>query len=322
MTEDRRNSTSLADQLRLRLRRDPGDELIVDGKKTHVNWPASFVRVAPGLFAEIVLDLPATIQSFPMDAWSGTPQELLKAAWTRTLNRTKYEIEELDVGLDEPLLVIKGEAPYITAFALSPCTVFKQPDGKEAFAALVAIPTPEYLLLYPFWDKNLSDAETTAQQMANIAVEQFYTYEEKRRVSPFVYMSYANKAFELERYPVNDVKLKKTLYIPDSMLQEIADEAARTDRSISYIVQYAWTCARQRLIAAHDREAAEKLRPLSMPAASTEERKQSLYFPMEMLAEMEESSKRFESSISWAVQLAYSIARTEVRALPAVSDRR
>jgi uncharacterized small protein (TIGR04563 family) len=39
-------------------------------------------------------------------------------------------------------------------------------------------------------------------------------------------------------------KRKQSLYFPESMLQEIKDEAARLDRSLSWVVQRAWKMAR------------------------------------------------------------------------------
>lgn len=39
-------------------------------------------------------------------------------------------------------------------------------------------------------------------------------------------------------------KRKQSLYFPESMLQEIKEEAARLDRSLSWIVQRAWKIAR------------------------------------------------------------------------------
>jgi uncharacterized small protein (TIGR04563 family) len=39
-------------------------------------------------------------------------------------------------------------------------------------------------------------------------------------------------------------KRKQSLYFPEEMLKEIADEAARQDRSLSWIVQKAWKNAR------------------------------------------------------------------------------
>jgi uncharacterized small protein (TIGR04563 family) len=39
-------------------------------------------------------------------------------------------------------------------------------------------------------------------------------------------------------------KRKQSLYFPEAMLQEIKDEAARLDRSLSWVVQRAWKIAR------------------------------------------------------------------------------
>lgn len=39
-------------------------------------------------------------------------------------------------------------------------------------------------------------------------------------------------------------KRKQSLYFPETMLQEIKDEAARLDRSLSWVVQRAWKMAR------------------------------------------------------------------------------
>ncbi len=39
-------------------------------------------------------------------------------------------------------------------------------------------------------------------------------------------------------------KRKQSLYFPEIMLQEIKDEAARLDRSLSWVVQRAWKLAR------------------------------------------------------------------------------
>ncbi len=39
-------------------------------------------------------------------------------------------------------------------------------------------------------------------------------------------------------------KRKQSLYFPEAMLREIADEAARQDRSLSWVVQRAWKMAR------------------------------------------------------------------------------
>jgi uncharacterized small protein (TIGR04563 family) len=39
-------------------------------------------------------------------------------------------------------------------------------------------------------------------------------------------------------------KRKQSLYFPDVMLQEIKEEAARLDRSLSWVVQRAWKMSR------------------------------------------------------------------------------
>jgi len=43
-------------------------------------------------------------------------------------------------------------------------------------------------------------------------------------------------------------KRKQSLYFPESMLNEIAAEAARQDRSLSWIVQKAWKIARKEIM--------------------------------------------------------------------------
>lgn len=42
-------------------------------------------------------------------------------------------------------------------------------------------------------------------------------------------------------------KRKQSLYFPESMLQEIKEEAARLDRSLSWVVQRAWKLARDEI---------------------------------------------------------------------------
>lgn len=43
-------------------------------------------------------------------------------------------------------------------------------------------------------------------------------------------------------------KRKQSLYFPEAMLQEITGEAARQDRSLSWIVQKAWKIARKEIV--------------------------------------------------------------------------
>ncbi len=52
---------------------------------------------------------------------------------------------------------------------------------------------------------------------------------------------------EVELPPTGPDKRKQSLYFPKSMLKEIADEAARQDRSLSWLVQKAWRLAREEI---------------------------------------------------------------------------
>jgi len=42
-------------------------------------------------------------------------------------------------------------------------------------------------------------------------------------------------------------KRKQSLYFPELMLQEIAEEAQRLDRSLSWVVQRAWRLAKAQI---------------------------------------------------------------------------
>jgi uncharacterized small protein (TIGR04563 family) len=54
--------------------------------------------------------------------------------------------------------------------------------------------------------------------------------------------------------------------------------------------------------------------------AGTDKRKQSLYFPEEMLKEIEHEANRQDRSMSWIVQQAWKIARGEITRFPSVND--
>jgi uncharacterized small protein (TIGR04563 family) len=47
----------------------------------------------------------------------------------------------------------------------------------------------------------------------------------------------------------NADKRKQSLYFPEDMLEEIKQEAARLDRSMSWIIQRGWRVARERIMA-------------------------------------------------------------------------
>jgi uncharacterized small protein (TIGR04563 family) len=54
--------------------------------------------------------------------------------------------------------------------------------------------------------------------------------------------------------------------------------------------------------------------------SKSDKRKQSLYFPEEMLEEIKEEAARLDRSLSWIVQRAWKIARVEIKRLPSVDD--
>lgn len=53
---------------------------------------------------------------------------------------------------------------------------------------------------------------------------------------------------------------------------------------------------------------------------TTDKRKRSLYFPDNILREMQIEAKRQERSLSWIVQYAWRIARAELMRLPSVGS--
>lgn len=52
---------------------------------------------------------------------------------------------------------------------------------------------------------------------------------------------------------------------------------------------------------------------------TTDKRKQSLYFPEEMLAEIKREANRQDRSLSWIVQQAWRLARDEIKKLPSIN---
>ncbi len=53
---------------------------------------------------------------------------------------------------------------------------------------------------------------------------------------------------------------------------------------------------------------------------TSDKRKQSLYFPESMLKEIQEEATRQDRSLSWIVQQAWRIARSDIRRYPSVND--
>ncbi len=54
--------------------------------------------------------------------------------------------------------------------------------------------------------------------------------------------------------------------------------------------------------------------------SNTDKRKQSLYFPEEMLKEIQQEAVRLDRSLSWIVQQGWRLARERIKAIPAIHD--
>ena len=55
-------------------------------------------------------------------------------------------------------------------------------------------------------------------------------------------------------------------------------------------------------------------------AQNSDKRKQSLYFPEEMLVEIQEQATRQDRSLSWIVQKAWKLARKDIMKYPSVNE--
>lgn len=53
---------------------------------------------------------------------------------------------------------------------------------------------------------------------------------------------------------------------------------------------------------------------------STDRRKQSFYFPEDMIEEIRSESVRLDRSMSWMVQQAWKRSRLEIQCIPSVQD--
>lgn len=54
--------------------------------------------------------------------------------------------------------------------------------------------------------------------------------------------------------------------------------------------------------------------------SNTDHRKQSLYFPEEMLIEIQKQAERQDRSLSWIVQQAWKLARADMKKIPGIND--
>src|SRR5262249_2672751 len=69
-----------------------------------------------------------------------------------------------------------------------------------------------------------------------------------------------------------------------------------------------------------DRRACTARHPRGSLMPGTDHRKQSLYFPEEMLLEIQHEATRQDRSLSWIVQQAWKVARGDIQKMPSVND--
>ena len=185
------------ERIRMRLRHDPGDELVIEGKLTPVVWPIAITRLAPGLLAEVVIDLELQIMTYPAAAWTGSREELLQLGWARTMMATELAVGEVELG-GHTIFMVHGEAPYVTAAALNPCQVFGPPNFPSSAGALVAVPTTGCVLAHPFADASWPNKGRVAAFVAALAQKLSSEAQERERVSEHVYFARADREYTLE----------------------------------------------------------------------------------------------------------------------------
>ena len=110
-------------------------------------------------------------------------------------------------------------------------------------------------------------------------------------------------------------KCELALYWPEDMLRAIQDEATRTDRSMSWIVQYAW-----KQVGADVAAADRATLAAAVAGYAGDKRKQTLYYPGEMIDAFEAQARRLDSSQSFVVQSAVALARHHLAAIPSFGD--
>jgi uncharacterized small protein (TIGR04563 family) len=54
--------------------------------------------------------------------------------------------------------------------------------------------------------------------------------------------------------------------------------------------------------------------------SANDARKQSLYFPEDMLNEIQQQAQRLDRSLSWVVQQAWKISKVELKKIPSPND--
>jgi uncharacterized small protein (TIGR04563 family) len=116
-------------------------------------------------------------------------------------------------------------------------------------------------------------------------------------------------------------KAEQVTFWPSDMLEDLTKHAQRLDRSLSWCAQRAWTIARaelsEPLVDGEPSRAKEILDARYASGAESTPRKQTLFFPPDMLAEIKTAAKQRDRSISWLMQRAWCLAVSEIEKAPA-----
>jgi uncharacterized small protein (TIGR04563 family) len=102
-------------------------------------------------------------------------------------------------------------------------------------------------------------------------------------------------------------KLYVGLYWPEGMLRAIQAQASRLDRSLSWVVQKAWIVAKGSTSPPADDNGLPR---------DGDRRKQSIYLPIEIYAELAEVAAREDRSMSFLVQRALTTSWPTITTLP------
>jgi uncharacterized small protein (TIGR04563 family) len=184
-------------------------------------------------------------------------------------------------------------------------------DAARLRAAMTAVAAAIEVAADPF----VAEVETTRYlvelKAGNARVARLKTITEPELVARLL----AGRVAPVPQAPLADSsKYEQTVYLPDHVLANVREHAARTDRSLSYIAQHAYKLGRQRILACTS--STELADALSDDAPPSDKRKQTLYFSGAMLKELRSEAQRLDVSLSRVLGAAWALAQAEIEALP------
>lgn len=116
-------------------------------------------------------------------------------------------------------------------------------------------------------------------------------------------------------------KVEKALSWPESMLEHIKSEAARTDRSLSWCVQRAWQSTRDEIAALGPGKAHAGAEATCRERFAGEDTRQTtLFFPADMAKEIGAAAARQGLSESRLLQSAWCLAIPSIAKWPTTGD--